>query len=125
MEEEFDPEVFMPLSAFAYEILTSLSQGERHGYAILLDIAARTEGKLRVTTPTLYNSLKRLMLDKLIVEIGPPPDETTIDERRRYYRITPKGEQVLDAETDRLDKTVRVNRKFRPQQGLALGLESM
>jgi DNA-binding PadR family transcriptional regulator len=81
-----------------------------HGYAIILDVAARTDGKLRLGAATLYRSLQRMLEQVLIVETDERPAPEMDDERRRYYRITKFGEAVARAETRRIRDLVRMAR---------------
>jgi DNA-binding PadR family transcriptional regulator len=89
------------------QILIALAERERHGYAIMQDVAARTDGKVRLGPGTLYGSIKRMLLDGLIEEIDERPDDDSDDVRRRYYRITPQGRRVAIEEIARLAKLVR------------------
>jgi DNA-binding PadR family transcriptional regulator len=91
-------------------ILMALAAGDRHGYAIIQDVAQRTENALRLGAGTLYRSLQRMLEQGLIVETGDRPAAEDDDERRRYYRITPFGEAVARAETRRLSELVRLAR---------------
>ena len=102
-----DIESHLPLSAAVFHILVALADEDRHGYAILLDVAARTDGKLKLSPGTLYGSIKRLLEDGWIVELKRRPGPELDDERRRYYRLTPFGRSVAEAEVQRLDKLLR------------------
>jgi DNA-binding PadR family transcriptional regulator len=88
------------------QILIALAERERHGYAIMQDVAARTDGKVRLGPGTLYGSIKRMLFEGLIEEIDERPDASD-DIRRRYYRITPRGRRVAIEEIARLAKLVR------------------
>jgi len=88
----------------------ALAAGDRHGYAIIQDVAERTDQALRLGAGTLYRSLQRMLEQGLIVETGDRPAAEDDDERRRYYRITPFGEAVARAETRRLSDLVRLAR---------------
>jgi DNA-binding PadR family transcriptional regulator len=89
----------------ALHILLAVSDRERHGYAIMQDVAARTDGKVRLGPGTLYGSIKRLLEDGLIEEHdGRDPDA---DVRRRYYKITRQGRKVAIEETARLSALLR------------------
>ena len=105
-----DPRAFLPLTPQQFHILLALTDGHRHGYAIILDVADRTGGALRLGTGTLYTALARLDALGLIEESGrrPSADE---DQRRRYYRLTSTGKAVLRAETERLETLVRHARR--------------
>jgi DNA-binding PadR family transcriptional regulator len=88
-------------------ILVSLAEQERHGYAIMQDVHARTDGHLRLGPGTLYGSIKRLLHDGLIEELDERPDPENDDVRRRYYRITPRGRKAAIEEASRLAKLLR------------------
>src|SRR5215813_14610499 len=97
-----DPESLLPLPSATFHILVALADRKRHGYSILQDVAARTEGKVRLSAATLYSSIRRMLDQGLIEELAESPDPSSTDERRRYYRLTPFGRQVAAAEVDRL-----------------------
>ncbi len=103
---EGDPEGLLPLPVAVFHILVALADHERHGYGIMQDVAARTEGKMRLSPGTLYGSIKRMLEQGLIQESDERPDPALDDERRRYYRLTPFGRRVAGAETERLSKLV-------------------
>lgn len=100
----------LPLPPVTFHILLALSGVERHGYAIIQEVAARTDGKVRLSAGTLYRSIQRMQEQGLIAESRrrPAPDED--DERRRYYGLTPFGEAVARAEAARLTDLVRLAR---------------
>jgi DNA-binding PadR family transcriptional regulator len=87
-------------------ILASLADGERHGYAIKKDVAARTGGEVRLGSTTLYRLLGQLLDDGLIEESDARPAAHLDDERRRYYRITAAGKRSLTSELRRLERLV-------------------
>ena len=95
------------LSVATLHILIAVADRERHGYAIMQDIAARTDGRLRLGPATLYGSIKRLLNDGLIEELDERPDPGNDDVRRRYYRITARGRKLAREETARLARLVR------------------
>lgn len=100
------PDDLLPLPLATLHILLALAETERHGYAIMQDVEARTEGELRLSAGTLYRSSARMVEQGLIAEVekrGPRTD----DERRRYYRITSFGLAVARAEVRRLQQLVR------------------
>jgi len=88
----------------------SLADEDRHGYAIIQDVAARTDGKLKLSAGTLYRSIQRMLEQGLIVETRERPAPEEDDERRRYYRITPFGTAVAQAEVRRLSELLRMAR---------------
>jgi DNA-binding PadR family transcriptional regulator len=108
-----DPETFLPITSAAFHILLALAKGERHGYAIMQDVAASTTGKLRLGPGTLYGTIKRLLADGLIIEAGERPDTELADERRRYYRLSDLGLRVASAEAERLERLVGLARERR------------
>jgi len=104
--ESLDLDRYLPLKPVAFQVLLSLSEGERHGYGITQDIAARTSAKMRLEPGNLYRSLKAMLDDRLIEESEKRPAPDLDDERRRYYRITPLGRKVARAEMARLEAMV-------------------
>ena len=107
-DDEATVETLLPLPAAAFHILLALSAGECHGYGIILDIEARTNGALRLSPGTLYRTIQRLLEEGLIEELRKKPAGAGHDSRRRYYRITPFGTAVARAETARLTELVRL-----------------
>lgn len=104
-----NPESLLPLTLAVLHILLALADGrEQHGYSIMLKIAAQTQGKFRIGPTTLYRSIKRMLEQNLIVETGERPDPELDDERRRYYRLTQLGWEVMRAEVRRLEQTVEI-----------------
>jgi DNA-binding PadR family transcriptional regulator len=103
-----DAEAYLPLTAPVFHVLLALADGEKHGYAILKEVEERTEGKVQLSTGTLYAIIKRLLNDGLIREIDERPDED--DERRRYYGLTEFGKQVAVAEAERMEDLLRAAR---------------
>lgn len=105
-----DPLSLLPLTPAAFHILLALADGERHGYAIMRDVEERSDGDVRLAPGTLYGAIRR-MLDQGVVEETddrPEPDED--DERRRYYRLTRFGRDVVRAEAARLERLVEAAR---------------
>jgi DNA-binding PadR family transcriptional regulator len=90
--------------------LVALADGDKHGYAILKEIARRTDGDVRLSAGTLYALVRRATADGLIVESEDRPDPSLDDERRRYYRLTPLGRRVAAAEIGRLESIVEMAR---------------
>jgi DNA-binding PadR family transcriptional regulator len=99
----------LPLPPVTFHILLAIAAEERHGYAIIQDVAARTDGELRLSAGTLYRSLARMVEQGLIVEVAKRRTAAD-DERRRYYRLTPFGTAVARAEMRRLTQLVRLAR---------------
>jgi DNA-binding PadR family transcriptional regulator len=107
------PEDLLPLTPPVFHILVALSDGERHGYAIMRQVAADTDGTLQLGPGTLYGCLKRMLAGKLIEESDERPDPELDDERRRYYRITDFGVRTVKAEAQRLATSVTAARARR------------
>ncbi len=107
-KEKRDPETLLPLTPAVFHILLALADTERHGYGIMQEIALRTDGKVRMGPGTLYGSIKRMLAEGLIEELGERPDPALDDERRRYYRLTGFGLRVAQAESQRLAQLVHV-----------------
>ena len=99
---------FLPLKTNWFHILLSLVSGEQHWYGIMQDVRDRTDGAVRLWPATLYGSLKRLIDAKLIVESSERPAKELDDARRRYYKLTPLGRRVLELESERLKRLVRL-----------------
>ena len=98
----------LPLTLPAFHMLLELTEGERHGYALKRGILNRTNGKLNLGSGALYGSINKMLEAGLILESEERPDSHLDDERRRYYRITPLGRQVVQAEAVRLRELVRL-----------------
>jgi len=105
-----DPSSLLPLPNAAFHILLAVADEDRHGYAIIQDVAARTSGELKLSAGTLYRSIQRMLEQGLLVEPRERPLPELDDERRRYYRITPFGRSVAEAESRRMAQLVRMAR---------------
>jgi DNA-binding PadR family transcriptional regulator len=105
-----DAQTFLPLPPAAFHILLALADEDRHGYAIIQDVANRTGGAIRLSAGTLYRTIQRMLEDGLIVEPRERPAPEDDDERRRYYRLSPLGQAVAKAEARRLADLVRMAR---------------
>jgi len=103
-----EPNHLLPLTPAVFHVLLALADRERHGYGIMLEVERNTTGEIKMGPGTLYGTIKRLLASGLIEESDTRPDPELDDERRRYYRLTPFGRQVLGAETARLERLVRV-----------------
>ena len=95
----------LPLSPLTMAILLALADGDRHGYALMQDIEAQTDGALKPGTGSLYAGLQRLMGDALIAEADGEPGA---DRRRRYYSITEAGRDIARAEAQRMLRVLNV-----------------
>jgi DNA-binding PadR family transcriptional regulator len=96
-----------------FHVLLALAGEDLHGYAILKEVELRTDGKVRLSTGTLYGIIKRLLADGLIAELRARPAEREDDERRKYYRLTSLGRQVAAAEAERMDEVLAIARARR------------
>src|SRR4051812_6243491 len=102
------PDSMLPLPPATFHILVALADEDRHGYAIIQDIAARTGGELKLSAGTLYRSIQRMLEQGLLAETRERPAPELDDERRRYYRITPFGTAVARAEARRLSQLLKM-----------------
>ena len=101
----------LPLTETTFFILTSLAPGPRHGYAILKDVQSLSEGRILLSTGTLYGALKRLLEQGWIVRLDGDEDENTGKRVRKRYNLTPTGQRVLEAELNRLQKLLGMARQ--------------
>ena len=101
-----------PLSAPAHHVLLALGTDAKHGYAIMQDIAERSDGAIRILPGTLYSTIKKMLADGLIEEVAPPRHADSDDARRRYYRVTRAGRLAVETETRRLALLVKLGRVF-------------
>ena len=126
MQRPADPHELLPLTPVVLHILLALAEsgrdaqeerGGKHGYAVAQEVEEITQGQIRMGPGTLYGSIQRMLTSGLIEEVarprmpvrwraGQPPD----DERRRYYRVTALGRDVLRLELARLARVVAVAR---------------
>ena len=106
-----EPASLLPLQPATFHILLALAEEDRHGYAIIQNVALRTGGELKLSAGTLYRSLQRMLEQGLVVETRDRPSPEHDDERRRYYRITEYGIAVARAEARRLTQLVRLARE--------------
>jgi DNA-binding PadR family transcriptional regulator len=102
-------DAMLPLQQAEFHILLALSAGDCHGYGIIQDVEARTDGAVRLSPGTLYRTIERL-LERGLIEEARKPARAKSDPRRHYYRITPLGTAVARAETSRLADLVRMAR---------------
>ena len=105
---ETNPRNFLPLTPAVFHILLALVDGERHGYAIMQEVARSTEGQIKMGPGTLYGTIKRLLAANLVEESEERPDPNLDDERRRYYKLSGLGRRVAEAEAERLSALVKL-----------------
>jgi len=110
--DDRDIESMLPLQPAMFHILMALAEDDRHGYAIIQDVAARTNGRMKLSAGTLYRSIQKMLEQGLIEELTnrERPKPELDDDRRRYYRITPLGIAVARAEARRLAQLVQLAR---------------
>jgi DNA-binding PadR family transcriptional regulator len=104
-----DVDALLPLQPLTFHVLLALTAGDRHGYGIIQDVDARTDGAVRLSAGALYRTIQRLLEQGLIIE-PQKPNVPQGDPRRRYYRLTPFGRAVARAETSRLALLVHLAR---------------
>ncbi|HEX8944033.1 MAG TPA: PadR family transcriptional regulator [Gemmatimonadaceae bacterium] len=115
-----NPADFLPLKPDAFYVLLVLLHGERHGYAIMRDAAARSDGRVELQAGALYRLLAKMLDDGLVVESQRRPAADADDERRRYYRVTSLGKRVIAAEAERMASLAEAARTaLRGQAALA------
>jgi DNA-binding PadR family transcriptional regulator len=102
-----DPSALLPLPQSAFHILLALADGERHGYSITKEVTESTGGKIRLGSGTLYRQLRQMCTDGWIGEIE-RDDEDAMG--RRYYKLTPWGRRIAQAEAARLEELVALAR---------------
>src|ERR1700679_831476 len=123
MAKNHEIESHLPVTPAMFQILLALADGEKHGYAILKEVAQPTGDKVRLSAGTLYGNLARLESSGMIVESQKRPEIRFDDERRRYYRLTDFGREAAVAEANRMDEALgqaRAKNLFRrPRLGQA------
>lgn len=97
-----DATSLIPMNPRDYLVLFSLTDDERHGYGIVKEIERQSGGRVRVDPANLYRTLKRMISIGLVMEADERPASESENERRRYYRITALGEEVVKLEAARL-----------------------
>jgi DNA-binding PadR family transcriptional regulator len=113
MMREKAPADYLPLHNNWFHILLSLVGAEQHGYGIMQEVLERTNGAVRIWPATLYGTLQRLIADGLIEESDERPVAELDDARRRYYRLTRLGRNVLELECERLQGMLRMMQRKR------------
>ena len=100
----------LPLTPGMFHVLIALADGEKHGYAVIKEVARRTDGAIRLSAGTLYTLIRRFVQEGVIAESAERPDPALDDERRRYYRLTEFGREVARAEAARMESTLNMAR---------------
>jgi DNA-binding PadR family transcriptional regulator len=115
MKENFDR--FLPLSPATLHILLALLGEDRHGYAIMQEVARQSRNQYKLGPGTLYDNLEKLLNQGIVAES--PRRSSNDDPRRRYYRLTGFGRGLLTTEITRLEGVVRKARlhlRVRPEK---------
>ncbi len=102
-----DPSEALPLSESTFLILVSLSSGPKHGYAIMKEVEELSQGRVKLSTGTLYGAIKRMLADAWIRRVEEPAREPGGRERKSYA-LTARGRRVLEAETQRLRRLLEI-----------------
>ena len=102
-----------PLPSAAFHILLALADKDRHGYGIMQQVAEQTDGRVKLGPGTLYGSIKTLLEEGVISEVGDRSDPDRGSERRRYYRLTGAGRKLAKAEAARMAEMLRIARSKR------------
>ncbi len=103
-------EAHLPLTHLTYHVLLVLAGTRLHGYGIIKEVFEQTGGTMDLETGTLYAAIKRLR-DEGLIDVAPTPSQGPADSRRRYYKLTPFGREILRAESDRLARLVNLARE--------------
>ncbi len=102
------PDSLLPLTPAMFEVLIALADGEKHGYAIIKEVARRTGGEVSLSAGTLYAIIRRFEMEGVLEESDDRPDAALDDERRRYYRLTNFGRDVAQAEAKRMETALKM-----------------
>jgi DNA-binding PadR family transcriptional regulator len=105
-----DPESLLPLTPGMFQVLIALADREKHGYAIIKEVARRTGGEIALSAGTLYTIIRRFEQEGVLEESSERPDAALDDERRRYYRVTDFGRDVAKAEARRMETALGMAR---------------
>jgi len=110
MTKRRNTDELLPLTPAMFEVLIALADGEKHGYAVLKEVARRTDGRITLSPGTLYAIVRRFVNEGVIAESDVRPDPALDDERRRYYRLTDFGRDVARAEARRMETALGMAR---------------
>jgi DNA-binding PadR family transcriptional regulator len=100
----------LPLTPSMFQVLIALADGEKHGYAILKEVARRTGGSIALNAGTLYGIIRRFVHEGVIAESATRPTPALDDERRKYYSLTAFGRDVARAEARRMETALDMAR---------------
>ncbi len=109
-DEGMEVASLLPVKSTVFMILLALAEEPRHGYGIMLDVKQRSDGTVNLGTSHLYRHLKRLLEDALVEEVS--AEVANDDPRRRYYRLTEFGRELLVAESTRLKNLVEQSQQL-------------
>jgi DNA-binding PadR family transcriptional regulator len=110
MSKRRDADSMLPLTAGMFQVLIALADGEKHGYAIIKEVARRTGGRVTLSAGTLYTIVRRFVNEGVIAESNERPDPALDDARQRYYRLTDFGRDVARAEAARMETALAMAR---------------
>jgi DNA-binding PadR family transcriptional regulator len=99
-----------PLTPLTMSILLALAKEDLHGYALMQEVEAQTDGALVPGTGSLYAALQRLEDDGLVKQ-APAPRDAGDDARRRYFRITTEGRAAARREAERMVRVLEMARE--------------
>lgn len=112
METSAQPPTTPQISRVAMYVLLAIGPEERHGYAIMAEVARMTDGAVKLGPGAVYTTIKRLLDDGLIAESDERPDPDLDDQRRRYYRLTALGQAAAAANVRQLEALVNAARPW-------------
>ncbi|NLP35408.1 MAG: winged helix DNA-binding protein [Clostridiales bacterium] len=92
-----------PLTESYFYILLCLYHGPNHGYGIMQDVLELTDDRLRIGSGTMYGAVSNMIKKGWIVETKGTDD----DRRKRLYKLTDKGNEILNIEVTRLNELVQ------------------
>ena len=104
---------YLPLRPAIFLILLQLAEGDCHGYALAKAVRERSEDRVRLATGPLYRHMKRLLEARLVEESDRRPTPEQDDERRRYYRLTDLGREVVAMDAERMEGLVEATRRLK------------
>lgn len=103
-----NPTEILPLTTLTYHILLALADNDRHGYSIIKEVEERTGQSMQIETGALYHAIRRMRDEQLIDPVPAGERPASEDSRRRTYRLTDWGREVLAAESARLRQLVDI-----------------